>query len=423
MASGYHGNGFAPVGPSSLIKQRPQRDPNWELSEASTEQTSVITERVNSRVLSAAGFIVPRSLTDIQRVKQPLSELNTWGKTDDESKEVTLDFVFQNIDLQGCYGIEVEGAFLSGLNVNQNPVRIRTASSELCADAVDDDLSTRFSRCQFSAESGGTISFREVNTGVVHTTSLFSTYGLDNGFYTMSMLIEAVKTRVKSFLDSKFSPETVNVEFFIDNVSGKLVLAWELPPAIQNLVGYLEMDVNPESSTILKYLYEYFMYDNFKRGAYTYDTITKGDGIAFTRTVNDFMDSRAGGGNLAGNVISNTPLFVLVSPELTQFEKQDSINQITTSGEIGTVIPIRFGANNCIGGTKQNGTLFSPKIPFDPNYSLQEFTVKVVGAGDNGLMLNAFLNAVFHQAGVVAPGDDIELMAKRLSLLLIARIY
>lgn len=430
MASSGYGNGYATITPSNVIKQRTNRDPNWELNEISTEQTTIFTETPPSRILTAVGYIQPTFLS--QTGKTNATEAGFWGDVNEREGTVTFSFYFEDIDLQRCYGLQVESLWLNGIKSTKDPKILRSATSELCADCIDDELTTEVGYYSFSPAASrvgvlpGKLVFREAsNPSNIHTLHLFSEYGGDNGYYTFFEFAELVRDKLKVKLEALYGGvHTIPVEVYI-NSRGRFVLTWELPPALKAIVGHLQIDMNPENSTLLNLVERYFIFERFRRDEYTYDTVTQGDGVEFLRSLatRAIGGGGGGGGNAVGTAVANTPVVVALSPELSQFEKDDCITPLAATGEVCTFFPSVIGDINTrpfmIGGAVNSGNLHAPKLPFDPNYSLSSFTVQLVTSVDaTSGTINDYISTVLN--GVTLQSKVLE---RRLALILTARLF
>lgn len=428
MASSYYGNGYAPLMGSSLIREKPQKDPNWELNQNSEEQTSVFTEQISTRILTAVGFLQPKTLNIVgikagQGVGAPVLWTTLKGIPEDNRSLTELTFYFGDLDIQRCYGIQIESAAFIGLP-SDTVVIPKNARSELCADSIDDVLVNRAVFMNFSALRGGVLEFRESNNPTqTKTMTLFSPSGLDDGYYSGAELFELVKQRVKEKLEIHYGGlDVVHVEFYIDPTYNRYVLAWELGPAIKAQIQSIQLNMDPRTSTIFKLLEIYLQKDRFYLGVFTHDTVTAGDGLTFlrsSRTYGSMGSDNFNGSSVLDRAANVHPMMTLISPELTQFEKDDSITPVSGIGEICTMFPVddngKFWAND------KYGSLTAPKLPFDPNFSLTEFTVKVVFPTRSELF-DYFLNGVYNKFSDISTIDG-ELLKQRINLVLVARLY
>ncbi len=397
MASSYYGNGYAPMQVSSLIRQKTQNDPNWELNPVSDEQTSVFTEKGPSRTLTAVGFLDSRtlSLTDLDAQGGPAANwlIDTNNGDQKSTGKVNARFYFNDVDIQRCYGLKVENIVLSAIP-EDGAVFIRPR--ELCADTVNDNLVLSARRYNFNSDPsvGTVIQFRNLNyknvnapPGVkLHTIRLFAADGSENGFYSPVELLEAVVAKIKAYFESYYAPNLFNIHFFVDSASGKLVIAWKPDPAIEAVIGGgFDVNISSSVSTVFKLLNRFLIIDRFRRGVYNYDTVVNGDGISFVLKRGGVDDLDRGGQGVS-NLANAHPLMIAISPELTQFEKDDSITPVAATGEIATFYPtIQTDQDVHLYASTRDGTLFSPKLPFDPNFSLNSFTVELVFAANSKL--------------------------------------
>jgi len=385
MAAGFSGGGGYPgVTPSNVIRGKTRRDPNWELQNISEEQTSVYTESIPYRILTAVGYLKP------SRGSDDVSSVEFWSRTGNTYGEVELLFYFEDVDIQNCYGIKVKSIMLEAYSgaVTTKAKRTVPLDGELCGDVVDDEISGDMRLYDFTGGKSR-IKIRERISGTVHTIDVFDNNGYENGYYSVEELLIALKTKLKTYLDNRFSPNTINVEIFVDPNDGRLVIAWS-GVNIHAITGGFDIDLNAVTSPFFAIIRRYFVYDKFKRNAYTYGSVSDGDGVSFLRSVR----ANTGGDSTVGN--TNT-IGVAISPELTQFQKSDSITPIAASGEIATFAMVEV--SNSLGdqgggyatwfSAEEKGTLNSPKVDFDPNYTLSSFTVLV-----NVSSVNKYLKTV-----------------------------
>jgi len=409
-------NGAATMYGSSMVRA-PQgfitaRDPNWELQQASEEQTSVFVEPLATRLLTAVGKINPTRIGGVIQSKE------YWGTPSGDEKTITLTFSFQDVSIQDCYGIQVESLELLGVPTTV-AFKSRAAGGELCGDILDDSLSGTTYYCNFTG-GGGVLQFREIkNPSVVHKIHIFDPKGYENGWYSLEDVFTAIKSKVKSFLDTHYSPNTINVEVFV-NSEGRIVLAWS-GAAIEAITGGLQLDYSITTSTLFSFINRFLIIAKFKRGAYTSGAVVNGDGVEFLiepRSVN--------AGDTINTLIGTTNLGVAISSELTQFQRKDSITPIAASGEIAT---FNLGYNQFSSGylsTAAQGTLYAPKVAFDPSYTLDSFTVSLTFAAQSEL-LTRFFDTMFSKQqgggfGAIQTGwvDNLE---ERLTLTLTARLF
>lgn len=441
MASGYYGNGYNSLQPSSFVPQRPQRDPNWELNQISEEQTSIFTEPVATRRLSAIGFLAPRSLTSEQfsfsaavaaaqgvQAKPAFWTVGTLGEPVG-GKTIQLKFFFEDVFLQNCYGIEVERLSLGGLqNTAVVARRNESASASLCADVCDDEFvntASYFSFNQSKRRGLHDLSIREAATGKIHNLFIFGDSSDNDGYFTGEEFIAHLKTALKTKLN-EFYPQGaggINVEFYFDGAEGRFVLAWELPAAVKTVVDHLEFAIDELNSPIMNVINRYFVYDKFKRNSYTYGTVTSGDGISYLRSVGNNL-LNAGSANFLDKFGYSTSAMIAVSPELTQFAKDDSLTPVSVTGEIATFYPFApgvMGSSKEIVGSKMQGNLFAPKLTFDPNETLRSFTVEVY-IPESNQALRLLLNSTdLNYAAFDA--NQIDEIRKRLHLVLDAKLF
>jgi hypothetical protein len=408
MASGYHGSGYAPLQISSLLKPKPVVDPNWELNAVSEETTSIFQESVPYRTLSAVGFLKPILLKGSVPAAgggkasdpDPVTQVESWASIDQNTNTFELKFYFEDVEIQNCTAIEVESILMAGFPVVIGQT-LRRSESDLCGSSIDPVLASDVINYNFSGKRG-TVRFREANNiAVVHEIEIFASHGGENGWYTLEEILDRIKTKVKAYIDARYSPNSIEVEIFI-STTGRLVIAWS-GAAIKAATGGLLIDTNPFTSPIIGTILNYFHYEGFKKDHYTYGTVSSGDGISFVRS-----GSGSGGelGALPVRNMSNISSFaVAISPELSQFERDDSITPIAATGEIASFFPTQlpfsegrktntvegFSIMEHLYASKANGNLSSPKIPFDKNYTLNSFTVSVVGPDKAGY-LQEFIN-------------------------------
>lgn len=440
MASGYYGNGYNSLQPSSFVPQKPRRDPNWELNQISEEQTSIFTEPVTTRRLSAIGFLEPRSLnsedftfTAAQAGAGGQLKPAFWSVGEPGApvagKSIALKFFFEDVYLQNCYGIEVERISLGGIqNTAKIARRNESATEALCADVCDDEFvntASYFSFNQSKRRGVHDLSIREVTTGKIHNLFIFGDSSDNDGYFTGEEFIAHLKTALKNKLN-EFYPQGaggINVEFYFDGAEGRFVLAWELPAAVKAIVGHLEIAIDELNSPIMSVINRYFVYDKFKRNNYTYGTVTSGDGISYLRSVGNNL-LNAGSANFLDKFGYSTSAMIAVSPELTKFAKDDSLTPVSVTGEIATFYPFapgEFGSSKEIVGSKMQGNLFAPKLTFDPNETISSFTVEVY-IPESNQALRLLLSSTDLNYGAFAPAD-LDEIRKRLHLVVDAKLF
>lgn len=394
--------------------QQLQRDPNWELKQASEEKTSVFVESIPYSIMTVIGYLGPRKLGSGQNIAH-------WA-VDQSTKDVyKLKFYFEDVLIQNCYGIQVDSIMLAGLPTNKTVVSRRT-DDMLCGDMIDDYITGDLAYHDFS-DRGARLQFRTVNNpDVVHKIDIFDPDGRQNGFYTIEQLFNAIKSKVKQFMDNHYFPETLNTELFV-NDDGRIVFAWSGVNIFAQTGGF-DIDLNPATSTMWKYLLNYFTVEKFSRNTFTYGTVVDGSGVSLMRNTRGVSD---GEGPNVGNTLN---LFVAVSPELSQFEKNDSVTVLGTSGEIATFYPRPFFNNqttktSSIYATATDGTLHAPKLDFDPSYTLESFTVSI-DVGVDSELLNSFilqLGATEIKNNNIVAALNQQNILNRLHLVLSAKIF
>lgn len=439
MASSNSGSGYAPLQPSSLVPLKPQRDPNWELNQISDEQTSIFTESITTRICTAVGFLEPRSLDDIisgtggKLVKKKPQPSNFSLKPSATNDFYELRFYFNGISIQNCYGIQVEKIVLEGIPATTT-VQPRGASSRLCADVIDDDLSNNldyyaFNNSRIRARTSFDFSVRETRTGVIHNLHLFSDDGSSlDGYYSPEELFLIVKTRLEKKLRQVLGDLSIFVEFYYSTTENRFVLAWELPVAVKNVIGELEIGLAETASPILSVFYRFFCVDKLKRNYYTYGTVTSGDGVSFVRRAGD-------GGISEGTLLENLGLYsttmVAVSNDLTKFQRDDSITPLQATGEIAVFQPkpVSYFApdpqktldTRAWTANVQDGTLFSPKLPYDPKDTLNNFVINL-NLPSKSPFLDILFNSNYLEYNTIPP-LELEKLRERLHLVVSLRLF
>lgn len=432
MASSYSGSGYAPLQPSSLVPLKPQRDPNWELNQISDEQTSIFTESITTRICTAVGFLEPRGLDEIiVGVKNQQGGSSFTLKPSATNDFYELRFYFNGITIQNCYGIQVEKIVLEGIPSVTN---VTPRGARLCADVIDDDLSNNldyyaFNNPRMRTRSSFDFSVRETGTSVIHNLHLFSEDGSSlDGYYTPEEVFSLVKTRLEKKLREVLGDLNIFVEFYYNTTENRYVLAWELPVAVKNAIGELEIGLTESVSPILSVFYRFFSVDKLKRNHYTYGTVTSGDGISFVRRSGD-------GGRSDGTFLENLGLYsttmVAVSNDLTKFQRDDSITPLQATGEIAVFQPksINFYGPDQTGrldtrgwvANVADGTLSSPKLPFDPKDTLNNFVVSL-NLPSKSVFLDVLFNSTYLEYNQLAP-LELEKLRERLHLIVTLRLF
>lgn len=387
------------------------RDPNWELQQASEEQTSVFVEPLATRLLTAIGKIQPTKIGGDVLTKE------FWGNISGDQKTINFMFYFEDVNIQDCYGIQVEQLQLLGVP-SDIVIKSKSSGGELCGDLIDDSLSGTAMYCAFNG-GGGVMRFREINNpSVVHTIDIFDRFGSQNGYYTLEDIFVEIKSKVKTFLDRHYFPNTINLEVYV-NSSGRIVLAWS-GAAIVAATGGLQLDISRSTSTIMRFIYRHLIVDKIKRGVYTSGAVVNGDGIEF------LVDKRSVNiGDSTSTLNGTTNLGVAISPELTQFQRKDSITPLAAAGEIATFTLHSLVPGGEYAASSSDGTLYAPKVSFDPSYTLDSFTVSLTFAANSKLLSEFYTNLFIKGPGNVIQmaGNFNDNLEERITLTLTARLF
>lgn len=440
MASSYYGSGYVPLQPSSFVPEKPRNDPNWEINTVSEEQTSIFTEPITSRLCFAVGFLQPRSLDDqIVRTKTDPDDDTSpfvWSVANNgQGEPLRLQFYFSDVEIQNCYGIQVEHISVEGIpRFEAIDVGGRTG---VCADVIDDELASStnfyaFNNTVIRSRTAHDISIRESFSRKIHLINLFSNNGNEfDGFYSPEKLFQLIKERIREKLRVLYSNTDIHLEFYFDSVEERFILAWKLPLAVTNIVGGIEIALNKGGSPILSLFEKYFIFENVKKNYYTYGSVSQGDGISMVRRRVENVSGRTAG-NLLSSIGLYSTLMVAVSSELSKFQKNDSITPISTTGEIAVFTPFAvettddyLGSGNVdtrnFRANMAEGSLFSPKLPFDPNETLNSFSITLY-VPTNSLVMKALLESAYLEYESITSTQEDEIR-KRLHLVVGMRLF
>jgi hypothetical protein len=212
------------------------------------------------------------------------------------------------------------------------------------------------------------------------------------------------------------------VELFV-NTDGRIELAWSGLGSLSG--GGVTPDLYSVTSPLLNFLLGHLTFSTYKSSGVNYGTVVNGQSMVF-------MVKRNGGIASGLDVFpSHYPNVILISRELSQFQKEDSVTPFGGIGEIAVArIPFSTGYNldagniqadgilNTLSVSEFDGTLFAPKLPFSPDYTLDTFYVTVECSPDNEV-----LRQYFNPIGAHYNHDQIELRVRQLKMTLFLKMW
>jgi hypothetical protein len=436
MAAGNRGNPTLSWTNTIQRGETQAKDPGWEVAPQAEPETSVFVEPVDYRNGLFFGRLEAYSISDD-------------GKPvfyDDTSVPggITLRFSFEEVNIQNMFSFQVAACHIHGASAGTNEVGRRQISVDgsLCGDIIDDTLTGELRKYRFDSFQSGIWQFCDIaDKSRIHVVEIFKSNGSDNGFYSVEEIFEFLKTRFKSFFETKFPGVTVNVEIFV-NSRGRIEFAWGgafFLTSTNFVGGGIIPDMDRNTSPILGILENFFIVERVNKSGVNYGTVSSGQSIELIRRDTD--------GSSVDTLLKAIPISypncILVCPELTRFQKEDCITPYAGNGEIATIFlvkspgsidyaaPPNQGADAVAGITtyyasEQQGNLQAPKVKFDPNYTLDRFVVELVTAKANPLFQTFFKELNF--GGGAAANSNLEsylkdITQKKLSMSLFMKMY
>lgn len=371
---------------TNMVKrgQAQAKDPGWEVAPTADPETSVFTEPMANR----PGVFIGTTM----EFNHSVLEAPVWFEEDLDRGVLQLKFKFEDVNLQNVFSLQVSGVQFHGM-VDFVVRRATSEVSSLGADFISDAMTMNIERYIFS-DGFGSWRFRELGDPTKeHVLHLFTE--VDNGRYTAEEFLILLVSRIKSKWEAKFPSFTVNVELFV-NTDGRIELAWSGLGSLSG--GGVTPDLYSVTSPLLKFLLGHLKFSTYKSSGVNYGTVVNGQSMVF-------MVKRDGGISSGLDVFpSNYPNVILISRELSQFQKEDSVTPFGGIGEIA-VCRVPYNGNlfynpdpngqrgflNTANVSEFDGSLFAPKIPFDPDYTLDTFYV-TIECSPNNEVLKEFFN-------------------------------
>ncbi len=351
------------------------------------------------------GFLQP---TDINNISATYKEFFVDGFSAENpvrqrtGKSHDIRFYFEGFQMQKCFGLILERA---SLVIRSDPLilgRNIPAGGELCGDVVNDSLALNACYLSFGSETAaeeiaGVIRLREMG-GAGRTLRLELFHSEDNDYYTFEEFVDLLLIRLKDKVEHFYGRGAAQLDVsFGVTPRGRFLLAWKPNDHIKNVMGggfrTLEIDINVYTSPLWGLMKRWVHIVKLRRGDVVQDTVIDGDGI-------EFLISRTAETDRAFD--AGTGLVVLLSDELTKYQKSDSITPVNASGEIGVAsfssgyIGVdKHGTELIFDASTWNNTLIAPKIDFDPESTLSAFSV-IISSGIG----NSLFDQLIDQAGI-----------------------
>lgn len=354
-----------------LIPDPTSTDPNWQTSYQAKGESSILTERSNNRFALLVGFIENKRGVEKEKYLQDVLEVSV----------DTITFRFSRFQITNCNAISVERIHITGLDpLDGDNRRLFPADQNLCADTISNDLARNRKFFAFSKFGGGILKVKVLATDVVHEIEVFSRF--EDDLYTMEELLERLVQRLTAWFVSTFPAHASEIQVDISvNSRGFLELFWGFPGMSASSSGLAKGVTIDWRCPFMRLFLKVFSVKKYhaQRANVSFGVVDENDGQSIELLVKKVLEERT-------NLLSDAPLIMFSSQELTQFQMDDSVTQLGESNIIASALALSSGD----GGIKfdfqasgGNSNLISSKVPFDSNFTLESFTIDTIISLDN----------------------------------------
>lgn len=355
-------------------------NPNWTQTESAQPASAQYNEPIHDRLMTVMGYpteaihFVDNSGLYYQNVPTEPRSAGVFG-SEGASSEITCKFLFDNLMLNRCTGLQLETIILQ-LPPVQTGGRSLNLTQTLCGDFISDsyDVPRRWVWSSIDPSFAVTVG------GTTYSFDLSSVIpsGRDIGYYSLSEVITYLLTAWTNFMKNRLGDASFTAFTYVDRVGVRIFFSSTTYG--RNSIRLLWKRMHNAYPNAVDLLLRHFSI-----GGVTADVQSGYTGESFA------IFPRASTG-----FQNNATFMTIHSNELTQFRKADSLAPANGHNLIGVCTTNAGNVANRTAGTSGDaeprqysyriidGSMTTPKVFFDKTQSLSQFEISLTVASENG---------------------------------------
>ena len=349
--------------PSSFVTPQGNYDsnPNWTQTPTAAPEATNIVEFAHDRLMAVTGY--PHQAYHVGDVTMDSSDKDELFVQDAQRNEQSANFLFKNVALSQCTGIQLEQAILTVPPMTEGPKRSINLTNTLCGDFISDDMDSP--RRMVFSEFAMNVPILIGRT--VHKFNLMNFLPNDGavGYYSLSQIIDFLLNAWSNFMVNQLGDSTFYCTATVDRTGPKIFFTSSTYGL--NMIRYDVRRFAESFPNGMDFLMRHFWFMTP-----FHDTVGSRTGESF------YIFPRAD-----TKIQNNATFLTFHSDELTQFRRADSIAPSCGNSLIGIGTP-GAGTEDTEVYVFRQKTLVAPKLFFDRGQVINVFEAVVRATSENG---------------------------------------